>query len=139
LLSRVIARFLLKVFGGRLAALPHFFVGQIHAQKERSYDQQPNSDDPPVSTWHCKSPRLVAEPHNTPLAEPCPLHHSHQLLSRRGEALLSQLDFGVITFISANKLAEKAGWDKATLAVELSALAPLLSKAELDVILTVEI
>jgi hypothetical protein len=51
----------------------------------------------------------------------------------------SPLDFGVITFISANKLAEKAGWDKATLAVELSALASLLSKAELDVSLTVEI
>jgi DNA modification methylase len=38
--------------------------------------------------------------------------------------------------LADNKLAEKAGWDKATLAVELSSLAPLLEEAGLDIELT---
>ena len=38
--------------------------------------------------------------------------------------------------LADNKLAEKAGWDKATLAVELSSLAPLLAEAGLDIELT---
>jgi DNA modification methylase len=38
--------------------------------------------------------------------------------------------------LADNKLAEKAGWDKATLAVELSSLAPLLEEAGLDISLT---
>ena len=38
--------------------------------------------------------------------------------------------------LADNKLAEKAGWNKATLAVELSELAPLLIEAGLDISLT---
>lgn len=38
--------------------------------------------------------------------------------------------------LADNKLAEKAGWDRATLAVELNALAPLLSEVGLDISLT---
>lgn len=38
--------------------------------------------------------------------------------------------------LADNKLAEKAGWDRATLAVELNSLAPLLVEAGLDIGLT---
>jgi DNA modification methylase len=38
--------------------------------------------------------------------------------------------------LADNKLAEKAGWDRATLAVELNSLAPLLEGAGLDISLT---
>ena len=38
--------------------------------------------------------------------------------------------------LADNKLAEKAGWDKGTLALELSSLAPLLAEAGLDIELT---
>lgn len=38
--------------------------------------------------------------------------------------------------LADNKLAEKAGWDRATLAVELSSLTPLLNDAGLDISLT---
>ena len=38
--------------------------------------------------------------------------------------------------LADNKLAEKAGWDRATLAVELNQLAPLLFEAGLDIALT---
>lgn len=38
--------------------------------------------------------------------------------------------------LADNKLAEKAGWDRATLAVELNGLAPLLAEAGLDISLT---
>jgi len=38
--------------------------------------------------------------------------------------------------LADNKLAEKAGWDRAALAVELTALAPILTEAGLDISLT---
>ena len=38
--------------------------------------------------------------------------------------------------LADNKLAEKAGWDRATLAVELTSLTPLLVEAGLDISLT---
>lgn len=38
--------------------------------------------------------------------------------------------------LADNRLAEKAGWDRATLAVELSSLSPLLEEAGLDISLT---
>lgn len=38
--------------------------------------------------------------------------------------------------LADNKLAEKAGWDRATLAVELDSLTPLLEEARLDISLT---
>jgi DNA modification methylase len=38
--------------------------------------------------------------------------------------------------LADNKLAEKAGWDRATLVVELNDLAPILTKAGLDISLT---
>jgi ParB-like chromosome segregation protein Spo0J len=38
--------------------------------------------------------------------------------------------------IADNKLAEKAGWDRGTLALELSSLSPILEEAGLDIALT---